>query len=239
MSSRKPALFYAFVTRFVDLTLGSVLLVFSTPIIVAAAIAIRIESKGNPLFVQRRVGLRGKYFNIFKLRGMYRDARERFPELYDYSKYRNLDFYFHAKQDPRITKVGSFLRRTSIDELPNFLNVVLGQMTLVGPRPEVPEVEILYGDYSLKYLSVKPGVTCLSKITGRDALTKEESIKMDIDYVDRRCLSLDFSILWRTAMSVVLREHVYAERAPVVPVPQREMQERPAVLVGAAASDSD
>jgi lipopolysaccharide/colanic/teichoic acid biosynthesis glycosyltransferase len=179
---------------------------------------------------------------------MYSDSRSRFPELYDYAKYENLDFYFHARQDPRITRVGSFIRRTSIDELPNFANVLLGQMTLVGPRPEVPEVELLYGDYSRAYLSVKPGITCLSKITGRDALTKEESIKMDIEYVNRRCLSLDLYILWQTAKGVLLRKHVYANRAPATFGLQMEgrpaghdseIQERSAVLMGIGVSDSD
>jgi len=237
MTLQKPGFFYSLITRLIDLVLGSVLLLLSTPVILLAAIAIRLESKGNPFFVQKRVGYRRKPFNISKLRGMYVDSVERFPHLYDYSKHDNLDFYFHAKRDPRITKVGSFIRRTSIDELPNFLNVVLGQMSLVGPRPEVPEVEVLYGSYSEQYFSVKPGVTCLSKITGRDALTKVESIKMDIDYVNCRCLSLDLQILWRTAQGVLLRKQVYAERETpeLTHTPSRE---ETSVLMGVGA-DSD
>lgn len=200
---------YLFVKRGLDLVLGSLLLCCSLPLIVAAAIAVRLESKGSPLFIQTRVGLNGKPFRIFKLRGMYSDARERFPELYDYSKHDGLDFRFHYEQDPRITRVGNFIRRTSIDELPNFLNVVLGSMSLVGPRPEIPDVSALYGKYREDYLSVKPGVTCLSKISGRDLLTKEQTILMDIAYAWNRSIALDMKILWATFLSVIARRNVF------------------------------
>jgi lipopolysaccharide/colanic/teichoic acid biosynthesis glycosyltransferase len=168
-----------------------------------------MESKGSPLFIQTRVGLNGKPFRIFKLRGMYADARERFPDLYDYSKHGSLDFHFHYEIDPRITGVGSFIRKTSIDELPNFLNVVLGSMTLVGPRPEIPEVSALYGKYRQQYLSVKPGVTCLSKVSGRDLLTKEQTIRMDIGYVENMSTAADMRILWKTFWSVINRRNVF------------------------------
>ncbi|HZW25846.1 MAG TPA: sugar transferase [Gallionella sp.] len=200
---------YLFVKRCLDLALGSVLLCCSLPLIVAAAIAVRMESRGNPFFIQTRVGLNGKPFRIFKLRGMYADARARFPELYDYSGHDGLDFRFHYEQDPRITRVGNFIRRTSIDELPNFLNVVLGSMSLVGPRPEIPEVSALYGKYRDEYLSVKPGVTCLSKISGRDLLTKEQTILMDIGYAWNRSIALDVKILWATFWSVIDRRNVF------------------------------
>jgi lipopolysaccharide/colanic/teichoic acid biosynthesis glycosyltransferase len=101
------------------------------------------------------------------------------------------------------------VRRTSIDELPNFLNVVLGQMTLVGPRPEVPEMLELYGEYKAPYLSIKPGVTCISKISGRDRLLKQESIEMDLGYLDNMSAQCDLSILWRTFRGVLLRQDVY------------------------------
>ncbi len=208
-SSGMRAACYRISKRWLDLVLGSILLCCSLPIIIAAAIAVRLESKGSPLFIQTRVGLNGKPFRIFKLRGMYADARERFPELYDYSKHGSLDFHFHYKVDPRITGVGSFIRRTSIDELPNFLNVVLGSMTLVGPRPEIPEVSALYGKYRQQYLSVKPGVTCLSKISGRDLLTKEQTIRMDIGYIENMSTATDMRILWKTFWSVINRRNVF------------------------------
>jgi lipopolysaccharide/colanic/teichoic acid biosynthesis glycosyltransferase len=194
--------------RTVDLIAGFTLLVVTAPVWLAAALAVRIESEGNPFFLQRRVGLGGRPFFILKLRGMYRDARERFPHLYDYARFGGLDFRFHYDEDPRITRVGAFIRRTSIDELPNFLNVLLGDMTLVGPRPEVPEVLDLYGNYKVEYLSVKPGLTCLSKISGRDYLTKRETIQMDLAYVRSASLSRDWNILWRTFRAVLRREDV-------------------------------
>ena len=202
-------MFYAVTKRLMDLVLGALLLAISLPIIAIAAVAVRLESRGSPLFIQTRIGHEGRPFKIFKLRGMYIDARERFPELYDYSRHSDLTFHFHYETDPRVTRVGSFIRKASIDELPNFLNVVLGSMTLVGPRPEVPDVSALYGEYREKYLSVKPGVTCLSKISGRDKLTKEQTILMDLDYIDRRSLGLDLKILWDTFLSVVARKNVF------------------------------
>jgi lipopolysaccharide/colanic/teichoic acid biosynthesis glycosyltransferase len=200
---------YGLAKRWLDLVLGSLLLCCSLPLIVVAAIAVRMESRGNPFFIQTRVGLNGRPFRIFKLRGMYADARERFPELYDYSRHDGLDFHFHYEQDPRITRVGNFIRKTSIDELPNFLNVVLGSMTLVGPRPEIPEVSALYGRYRDQYLSVKPGVTCLSKVSGRDLLTKEQTIRMDIGYVENMSIAADLDILWKTFWSVINRRNVF------------------------------
>lgn len=205
------------VLRTLDIILGSFFLLLSAPIIVLAMLAIRLESKGNPLFSQDRVGWGGKIFRIFKLRGMYSDARERYPDLYDYQKFGTLGFYFHYENDPRVTRVGGFIRRTSIDELPNFFNVVMGEMTLVGPRPEVPEVQAMYGQYAAKYLSVKPGITCLSKISGRDHLTKEESILLDLDYVDRMSLRMNAKILWLTAKAVLMRKHVFSGRLASLP----------------------
>jgi lipopolysaccharide/colanic/teichoic acid biosynthesis glycosyltransferase len=200
---------YKLMKRFIDLLLGSILLLLSSPVFLVAALAIRLETEGNPFFLQKRVGLGGRSFTIVKLRGMYIDSKVRFAHLYDYKSHENLDFHFHAKEDPRITRVGAFVRRTSIDELPNLLNVVLGQMTLVGPRPEVPEMLELYGEYEASYLSIKPGVTCISKISGRDRLSKQESIEMDLSYLDNMTTNCDLSILWRTLCCVLLRQDVY------------------------------
>jgi len=205
----RPEAIYEPTKRALDLLLGSLLLVVAIPIVLVAAIAIRIESPGSPFFVQTRLGKNGKPFKILKLRGMYKDARVRFPSYYDYSKRQDLDFFFHHEVDPRVTRVGKLFRRTSIDELPNFWNVVLGDMSLVGPRPEIPEVLALYGCYRNEYLSVKPGVTCLSKCTGRDKLTKRATIEFDINYIRQRSFALDWQILWRTFRGVVLRRDVF------------------------------
>lgn len=203
---------YKLVKALLDFILGLFFLIISAPVFLLAAIAVRIESKGNPFFLQSRVGKDGKLFKIIKLRGMYIDSRQRFPELYDYSSTRegnDLSFHFHYAEDPRVTKVGSFIRKTSIDELPNFINVVLGHMSMVGPRPEVPDVFEMYGSYKAIYMAVKPGVTCVSKCTGRDALTKEETLNLDLDYVAQASVLGDFKIIWKTMMSVLLRKDVH------------------------------
>jgi lipopolysaccharide/colanic/teichoic acid biosynthesis glycosyltransferase len=201
--------YYESAKRAFDLLAGSGLLIIAIPIILVAAAAIRLETPGSPFFIQTRLGRDGKPFKICKLRGMFADARIRFPTYYDYSGKRDLDFCFHHEEDPRVTRAGMFIRKTSIDELPNLWNVVLGDMSLVGPRPEIPEVLALYGSYRQEYLSVKPGVTCLSKCTGRDRLTKQETIDFDIKYIRRRSFGLDLAILWRTFRGVLLRRDVF------------------------------
>ena len=203
---------YILAKYIIDFVLGWFFLLLSMPVILLAALAIRIESKGNPFFLQSRIGKNGKQFKIVKLRGMYTDARERFPDLYDYSTWgekQSLDFHFHYDVDPRVTKVGSFVRRTSIDELPNFINVVLGDMSMVGPRPEVPDVFDMYGQFKDTYMSVKPGITCVSKCTGRDSLTKQQTLEMDMEYVQNRTLLGDLSIIAKTAFGVLLRKDVH------------------------------
>ena len=200
---------YLIAKRAFDVALGSVLLLIAMPIVLIAALAIRINTPGSPFFFQTRLGKNGKPFRIFKLRGMYIDARERFPAFYDYSKKQDLEFCFHHEHDPRVTRAGKFIRKTSIDELPNLWNVVRGDMSLVGPRPEIPEVLALYGGYREQYLSVKPGITCLSKCTGRDRLTKRETIEFDLEYIRRRSFSYDVGILWRTFRAVILRRDVF------------------------------
>lgn len=202
------SILYEPMQRAVDVLFGLCLLLLAAPVILMAAAAIRLESKGSPFFFQLRLGKNGRPFKIVKLRGMFSDARTRFPDYYDYSGTKDLDFYFHREVDPRITRVGEFVRRTSIDELPNLWNVIVGDMSLVGPRPEIPEVLALYGPYRDEYLSIKPGVTCLSKCTGRDRLTKRETIEVDLNYVRNRGLLLDGLVLLRTFSSVVLRRNV-------------------------------
>ena len=207
--ARNASLIYDVTKRVFDLVFGLLLLLIAAPIILIAAAAIRLESKGSPFFVQTRLGQDGRPFKIVKLRGMFKDARIRFPSYYDYSNQQNLDFCFHHEVDPRVTRAGNFIRKTSIDELPNLWNVVLGDISLVGPRPEIPEVMALYGTFRNEYLSVKPGVTCLSKCTGRDRLTKRETIEYDLDYIRRRNFRIDLQILWRTFRGVVLRRDVF------------------------------
>jgi len=201
--------FFLIIKRLTDIILSSVLIFFITPIIFIFCILIRIESKGNPLFIQSRVGKNGKKFKIIKLRGMYIDSKAKYPELYDFSDKKDLNFFYHHQNDPRVTELGKFIRQKSIDELPNIYNVFIGNMTLVGPRPEIPEVMSIYGEYKKKILSVKPGITCISKISGRDVLTKKETIIKDIEYINNMSFILDIKILIKTIFNVILSKDVF------------------------------
>ena len=200
---------YIFFKRLLDLLAGAVLFIISLPIILIFAAVVRYETEGSPFFFQTRIGLRGKPFKIFKLRGMYIDARDRFPHLYDYSANTSLDFHFHYEVDPRVTRTGQIIRKYSIDELPNFFNVLMGDMSLVGPRPEIPDVLEKYAEFKDEYISVKPGITCLSKISGRDTLTKMETIHHDLTYIRTRSFKMDIKILLTTFAQVVLKKNVY------------------------------
>ncbi len=180
-------------------------LLLIAPVLAALAVAVRLESPGPAFFRQTRIGRNGQPFTFWKFRGMFVDARERFPELYDYrySAEQLQTLRFHPGEDPRVTRVGRFIRRTSLDELPNLVNVVLGDMSLVGPRPEIPEMIPYYGDAASAVLSVKPGITSLAKLLGRDHLNFAETLELDVRYVQERSLALDFRILFGTVWLVL------------------------------------
>ena len=171
----------------------------------ALALAVRLDSRGAVLFRQPRVGRGGRLFTFYKFRGMYEDARERFPELYDYrySSAEIQELRFHPAEDPRVTRMGKVLRRTSLDELPNLINVVLGDMSLVGPRPEIPELIPYYGEAAAEILSVKPGITSLAKLVGRDNTNFQETLELDLRYLRQRSLLYDFRILVGTVILVL------------------------------------
>jgi lipopolysaccharide/colanic/teichoic acid biosynthesis glycosyltransferase len=192
-------------TRVFDVGFALAVSVATAPIVLAAMIAIRIESPGPALFRQRRMGLNGKEFELFKLRGMYVDARERFPELFDYagaSPDGPEHYYFHREHDPRLTRVGRVLRRYSVDELPNFWNVLLGDMSIVGPRPEIPELAHLYGSRLDTLLSVRPGITSPAKACGRDSLSFAETLTRELEFVERHTFRDDLRTIALTARSV-------------------------------------
>lgn len=192
--------------RAFDVVFAVAVLLVAGPLLLVTMLAIRIDSPGPALFRQRRMGLHGRLFELVKLRGMYVDARERFPHLYDYGRHereRVAEFRFHDGDDPRVTRVGRFLRKYSIDELPNFWNVVRGDMSIVGPRPEIPELAHMYGDDLARILSVRPGVTSPAKADGRDSLSLSETIELDLRYVENRSWRLDLVTIARTARAVI------------------------------------
>jgi lipopolysaccharide/colanic/teichoic acid biosynthesis glycosyltransferase len=185
--------------RVLDVVMASVLLAISSPLLAAAALAIRIESRGPAFYRQRRVGRNGVPFDLWKLRTMVPGAEEMGAGIYV------------LEGDPRITRVGRLLRRLSLDELPNLLNVITGEMSIVGPRPTIQEQVDRYTDRQRQRLEVKPGITGWAQVNGRTSLPWPKRIELDIWYVEHRSLWLDLRILGRTLMLLVSGKGLYSE----------------------------
>jgi lipopolysaccharide/colanic/teichoic acid biosynthesis glycosyltransferase len=188
-----------------DRVLAAIGLVLASPVLLAVAIAIRIDSPGPAFLRHSRIGRDGRPFHFWQFRGMYADARRRFPELYDYreSAEPGRTPRTHPPTDPRVTRVGRFIRRTSLDELPNLVNVVLGEMSLVGPRPEIPELVPYYGAAAKLVLGVKPCILSLARLLGPDDMTFEQSLELDLRYVRERSPRMDLGIVLGTAWTIV------------------------------------
>lgn len=200
-----------FGTRLVESVLAAVGLVTLFPIMLAIALIIRLDSPGPVLFLQPRVGRHGRLFRFAKFRTLYADAKERWPHLYAYrytpDEVRAL--HFKVPSDPRITRVGQWLRKSTLDELPNLWNVLTGEVALVGPRPEIPEMLPYYDAEGLQKFTVRPGITGLAQVCGRGELNFQDTVGYDVDYVRRRSVWLDLSILVRTVKSTVLRKGAF------------------------------
>jgi lipopolysaccharide/colanic/teichoic acid biosynthesis glycosyltransferase len=205
-SAPSPGAFYDLTKRGIDVVLASIAVAVFLPLIGLIALLIRIDSRGPAIFRQVRVGEHGRTFVFYKFRTMRVDARERFPDLYayDYSDDEIATIYFKLPYDPRCTRVGHWLRKTSLDELPNLFNVVRGEMSMVGPRPEIPEMLPFYQPEQYCKFAVKPGLTGLAQVSGRNILRFAETNVVDVDYVARRSTRLDLTILARTVQCVTL-----------------------------------
>ena len=177
--------------------IAAVALVVTSPVLIAAMIAIRIESPGSPIYRQRRVGKDGRPFDMYKLRTMVADAEFMGDGL------------AVNRGDPRITRVGAFLRRFSVDELPNLANVVRGEMAIVGPRPTIQAQVDQYTERQMRRLEVKPGLTGWAQINGRASLPWEERIELDVWYVDNRSPLLDLRIVLRTIRLLTRGDGIY------------------------------
>ncbi len=204
-------LWQAFGRRLADLALGATLTLLLSPILIAVAIAVRLDSPGPALFRQRRVGHREREFTLFKFRSMRLDADPRGHREYVTALIKGStadggrkDLYKLAVDD-RITPVGRWIRRWSLDELPQLFNVLRGDMTLVGPRPAIPYEVAEYPSWYRQRFSVKPGLTGLWQVSGRSERTYEEMVRLDIEYAENRSLWGDFSILARTPWTVIGR----------------------------------
>jgi lipopolysaccharide/colanic/teichoic acid biosynthesis glycosyltransferase len=187
------------VSRLLDLVLASLLLAVSSPFLAAAALAIRLESPGPVFYRQRRVGRHGRPFEMWKLRTMVPGAESMGAGIYV------------LEGDPRITRVGRRLRRFSLDELPNLVNVLKGDMAMVGPRPTVQEQVDRYTERQRRRLEVKPGITGWAQVNGRTSLPWPERIELDVWYVEHRSVRLDLRILARTARMLASGHGLYSE----------------------------
>lgn len=193
--------------RTFDIGASGLGLVLLSPLLLLIALAVRLESPGPVLFRQRRVGMNGSAFSMFKFRSMVVDAEERLAELEHRSDGNGV--LFKLKADPRVTRVGRFLRRYSLDELPQLLNVFIGDMSLVGPRPPLQREVELYDHWANRRLLVKPGITGLWQVSGRSDLSWEDSVRLDLYYVENWSLVGDILILARTLRAVVASQGAY------------------------------
>lgn len=191
--------------RAFDILGGLVGCILSAPIILLVAIPLVLESPGGLFFKQKRVGLNGRYFQIYKLRSMYQDAEERLAELQSQNEMQG--HMFKMENDPRVTKVGAWIRKTSIDELPQFFNVLKGDMSLVGTRPPTKKEFKQYLSHHKRRLSMKPGITGMWQVSGRSQITDfEEIVKLDLKYIDEWSPKLDLLILLKTVEVVFTRK---------------------------------
>lgn len=194
--------------RIVDLVVSVPLIIVLSPAWFLIVLWIRLDSEGPAIFRQTRIGLGGAEYTIYKFRTMVQNADRLIKAQLE--KVDNLeDFVFQQKDDPRVTRSGSFLRKTSLDELPQLLNIILGNMSLVGPRPEVPEIVRQYTPEQRRRLDVLPGVTGLAQINGRSELTLGETMAYDLEYVKRWSFGLDLKILWKTVFVVFSGKGAY------------------------------
>jgi exopolysaccharide biosynthesis polyprenyl glycosylphosphotransferase len=190
------------VKRAFDWCLALGLTIAALPVLVAIAVAVRLDSPGSVLFRQTRVGARGETFSMLKFRSMGVDAEQRLAELASAADAGNT-VLFKMRRDPRVTRVGGFLRRYSLDELPQLVNVLRGEMSLVGPRPPLPVEVAGYESDAVRRLRVRPGLTGLWQVSGRSDLSWDESLRLDLWYVDNWSLVLDLQIIVRTAPAVL------------------------------------
>jgi len=199
---------YKVLKRAMDCIGAGVGLLLLSPLFAVIAVLIKLESAGPVLFSQTRIGKDGEEFRCWKFRSMFRDAEQRKQELLEHNEMAG-GVTFKMKRDPRVTRVGRFIRKASIDELPQLWNVLNGDMSLVGPRPPVPQEVAQYSTHERKRLAVKPGITCIWQVSGRSDIPFNEQVLMDIEYIRTRSLWLDISLLLRTIPAVLLARGSY------------------------------
>ncbi|AEN91000.1 Sugar transferase; probable phospho-glucosyltransferase [Priestia megaterium WSH-002] len=202
--------FGGFITRLMDICLSIIFIVFLLPIFLLLMVLVKLDSKGPIFFKQSRIGKNGNVFSIIKFRTMIMNSEEVLKNNTAlYKKYVENSYKLDPSEDPRVTKVGRFLRKTSLDEIPQFFNVLKGEMSLVGPRPILDDELKEYGKYAEKFLSVKPGITGYWQVSGRSDVGYPERVDLELYYVDRKSVFFDSYILLKTFIVVVKKKGAY------------------------------
>ena len=199
---------YSFLKRTVDITASATALLLLSPVFLVTSLAIRKDSDGPAMFTQKRIGKDGKLFEIYKFRTMVPDADKKLFELLDKDEKAREEYKVNKKlkNDPRITKVGNFLRKTSIDELPQLINVLKGDMSLVGPRPYLPREKDDMGAYYNTIIESKPGITGLWQVSGRSNTTFEDRLEFDKEYTENKGFFYDMGLLTKTVGVVIHKD---------------------------------
>ena len=193
----KESIFYSVTKRLIDIVGSLCGIILLSPLFLIVAILIKLEDpKGKVFFAQERNGRYPKTFKMYKFRSMVHNAEDLLKDLMDRNE--QTGTVFKINDDPRITKVGKFIRKTSIDELPQLFNVLKGDMSLVGPRPPIPHEVDQYNSYQMQRLAVKPGLTCIWQVSGRNNIGFDEWVEMDIEYIKTRNLWLDIKLIFKT-----------------------------------------
>lgn len=194
--TKDEGLIYKFSKRTLDIICSTLGLIILSPVLLIVAILIKLESKGPVIFSQKRVGLNGDEFKMYKFRSMVQNAEDLKEKLAKQNEMSGP--MFKMKDDPRVTKVGKFIRKTSIDEIPQLINVIKGEMSLVGPRPSLPKEVEKFESWMLDRLNVKPGLTCYWQVSGRNNIDFEDWMKLDLQYVEDRSFLLDLKLIFKT-----------------------------------------
>ena len=196
---------YCFFKRIMDIVCSLIGLIVLSPIFLIVALAIKIESKGSIVFIQERVRENGLTFKMYKFRSMVENAEVLKEDLSDKNEMNGP--MFKIKEDPRVTKIGKFIRKTSIDELPQLVNVLKGEMSLVGPRPSLPSEVMNFEEWMMKRLGVKPGLTCYWQVSGRNDIEFKEWMELDVKYVEERSTLVDIKLIFKTIFVLFGDEH--------------------------------
>jgi len=196
---------YISVKRIIDVIISTIGLIVLSPIFLILAIIIKLDSKGPVFFAHTRYGKDGKKFKMYKFRTMYENAQDMINDFTP-EQMKEWKENFKLQDDPRITKVGKFLRKTSLDELPQIVNIMKGDLSIIGPRPVIEEELKKYGENKEKFLSVTPGLTGYWQANGRSSTTYEQRMEMELYYIDHISPKLDFKIFFKTIESVIKKE---------------------------------